>query len=93
MPITVPDFTESQTLCYVSILGVSTYDATISLQVTPDRLADWTDEELQQRVSDLQAALAAFCAVGTEVQAIVSWNRTSGVTTQDTSIPVDTATA
>lgn len=87
MAITVPEFTDPNVDCYVTVNG-STLDTAITIRLNADQLANWTDDGLQARVADLRNAVASFLVEGAEVQTIVSWNQTGFATTINETNPV-----
>lgn len=72
MALTVPAIPTSVTQCTVTI-GATDSGISIPLTLTPEQVADWSDQDLTDRTNALKAALAAFVPVGQSIQVNVTW--------------------
>jgi hypothetical protein len=86
--LTVPDFSSTTTTgCSVTV-GADTMDTPISLRLTADQMASWTDDDLTTRLMTLRDALAALLAEGSETQVVITWGQSAGAITLDQIDPV-----
>jgi hypothetical protein len=79
VPLTIPDFTDPQQTCTVSVQSVQAGISTFAT-LTPDQVNDWSDQDLTDRVDALKEAIAAFLAPGQDLQVNVMWSSNATAT-------------
>ncbi|MGQ4513707.1 hypothetical protein [Streptomyces sp. DW26H14] len=86
MAITQPPVTSTATQCLVLVSG-GTEGTSLSIPLSSDQIADWSDDELVEKIGALSDAIAAFCPPDTVMQSLVGWNFQGSVTTYQNPAP------
>lgn len=72
MALTVPSIPVGITQCTVTV-GATDSGISIPLVLTPEQVADWSDQDLTDRTNALKTALEGFLPVGQSIQVNVTW--------------------
>lgn len=76
MPLTPPTYASPSDQCTVMVQSVDAGFAT-GLTLTAAQVADWSDQDLEDKVTALKMAMAAFLTSGQDIQVRVSWQRSA----------------
>jgi predicted component of type VI protein secretion system len=76
MPLTQPTYASPSDQCTVMVQSVDAGFAT-GLTLTAAQVAAWSDQDLEDKVTALKTAMAAFLAPGQDIQVNVSWRRSA----------------